>query len=645
MHPSATVTPAAAGNVTLTLPTGMAQDAAGNLNIASNTLTVAYAPAPVPQVVKIQAEDFDEGGEGVAYHDTDVANIGQQSSGLNYRSTGVDIEPSEDTDGTPSIGWIAAGEWLRYTTALSSGTYDINVRMATVFAGPSKMRILINGTLATTFDITATGGWSAWRTFKVSGINIASTGPATIRVEFPDGAVNFNWIEFVNTVTVPDTTPPTVTLATASTNVSAPFTVSATFSQPVTGVALNDFIVTNGTASALSGSGAVYSVTITPAAEGVVTVRVPAVAAANSTGQGNTVSNLLTVNYTAPDTTPPAVVLSTPSTAVTSVFVVTVTFNESVTGLLAAEFVITNGTVTALSAAGAVWSATVTPAVAGDVTVRLPAGMAQDAAGNGNTASNLITVSYTPLIVSNGLTADYYNGKNFEQLVLRRTDPNIDFTWSGSPASGLPADAFSVRWQGSIIPTSSGVFDFITRSDDGVRLWLNGVLVVNNWSNHGETWDYATLNLTAGVPVTVQMEFYENTGGAMARLFWDGPGTNFVAIPSSALRPLSGGGGSGSSPALASAAASSASSIRQALGIASSSGIIRPEEGLQLRMRDQNAIDATLVRPAGQSGVTFTLESTADLVNWTALAVTPTIVSLGNGWERVTWSNLHALSG
>ncbi len=450
-----------------------------------------------------------------------------------------------------------------------------------------------------------------------------------------------------------------VVLSTTGPSVTAAFNVTVIFNSAATGFTLSDIVVTNGVASNFSGSVAAYTFTVTPTVPGVVTVRVPGGAAADSTGLGNTLSNLLSVNFSSTDTTPPTVVLSTSASAVTAPFVVTTTFSENVSGLLASEYSVTNGTVTALSAAGAVWSATVTPTAAGNVTVTLPAGMTQDAGGNGNLVSNTLTVSYSIPVMISGITADYYSGKNFEQFVLNRIDPNIDFTWSAAPAAGLPADGFSVRWQGTIVPTSSGVFDFITRSDDGVRLWLNGVQVINNWTNHGETWDYATLTLTAGVPVTVKMEFYENTSSAMARLFWDGPGANFVAIPQSALRPL------GSAPlsmtltstlsrtiSLGASIApvntdddDSPDLIEQALGTSLTSGITQPGEGLQLTTRANNAVDATLLRPAGQSGITFALEASNDLVNWATLAVSPTIVSLGNGWERVTWSNLPAAVG
>jgi YVTN family beta-propeller protein len=461
-------------------------------------------------------------------------------------------------------------------------------------------------------------------------------------------------VAFVSSIDDAPTTAPlpfAVVLSTATTTVTGPFNVSAIFNSSATGFTLGDVVVTNGTASNFSGSGSSYAFTVTPAAGGIVTVSVPANAATDSTALGNSTSNVLSVSFGSSDTTPPSVVLSTPVAAVTSAFVVTATFSENVSGLLASEFAVTNGTVTALSSAGSVWSATVTPAAAGNVTVVLPAGAAQDASSNDNTASNTLTVSYAPpAVLTNGLSADYYAGRNFEQYVLSRVDSNVDFIWTGAPAAGLPADGFSVRWQGSIVPATSGVFDFITRSDDGVRLWLNGVLVINNWTNHGETWDYATLTLTAGVPVTVKMEFYENSGDAIARLFWDGPGANFVAVPQSVLRPLSSGGSAAGAFALRKTLPAGDEDgvpdlIEQALGSSTTSGIALADEGLQLLTRHPNAVDATLLRPAGQSGRAFALESSADLVNWTPLVVTPSVVDLGNGWERVTWPNLHALAG
>jgi hypothetical protein len=203
-----------------------------------------------------------------------------------------------------------------------------------------------------------------------------------------------------------------------------------------------------------------------------------------------------------------------------------------------------------------------------------------------------------------------------------------------------------VRWQGSIVPPATGAFDFITRCDDGMRLWLNGVLVTDDWMDHGENWLTITRTLQAGVPVAIKVEYYENTGGAVARLFWEGPGIPFSAVPASALRPLA----APTTPTSMTLAQNlipitNDALLSRALGLSNNGGVTQPEEGLRLVRRDHTAVDAVLLRPAGQSGLTFTLESTRDLRNWQPLALAPIIVNLGDGRERMTWSNLQALSG
>ena len=101
----------------------------------------------------------------------------------------------------------------------------------------------------------------------------------------------------------------------------------------------------------------------------------------------------------------------------------------------------------------------------------------------------------------------------------------------------MPADRFSVRWTGTVQAPASGSYRFQTVSDDGVRLWINGVPLVSNWTLHGATTDTsATINLQAGVRYEVRLEYYENTGNTAMRLRWQAPGTtSFVAIPANRL--------------------------------------------------------------------------------------------------------------
>jgi len=139
-----------------------------------------------------------------------------------------------------------------------------------------------------------------------------------------------------------------------------------------------------------------------------------------------------------------------------------------------------------------------------------------------------------------GLTAQYYNdpgsGSHFATLVLTRVDSTINFTWSGSPATGVKSDNFSVRWTGSVQAPVSGAYRFSTVSDDGIRVWVNGQLVINNWTDHASTTNTsASINLTAGTKYTLKVEYYEHTGNTVAKLQWSYPGQSTQIIPQSRL--------------------------------------------------------------------------------------------------------------
>jgi YVTN family beta-propeller protein len=649
---SVTITPTAAGVVTVQLPAGTVADAAGNTNTASNVLTVTYTPPVAVTSVMLQAEDFDEGAQGVTYNDTEAENFGLTWGGFSYRNSGVDIENSGDTDATPSVGWTAAGEWLQFTKSLSPGTYELSARAATPLAGPAQIRVVVNGTAAGTFNITPTGGWLSWRTFTIPNVSITASGSSTIRLEFVNGGVNLNWVELKNT-SAPDTTKPSVQLATASGSVSAPFTVSATFSEAVSGVALNDFVITNGTASGLSGSGASYSVLVTPAADGPVTVAMPENAASDAAGNTSTASNTLNVNFTAPVDPLPTVVLSTAASSVTESFTVNAQFSESVSGLLGSEFVVTNGSVTGLSGSGALWIATIQPTATGAVGISLPANAALDSAGQGNTTSNTLTVNYAPVTRQNGITADYFAGLNFDQLRFSRIDPNVDFVWTAAPDSRLPGDNFSVRWHGCVIPRATGLHTFNTRSDDGVRLWVNNVLLIDNWTNHGEEWDYGSINLQAGVPVVIKMEFYEAGGEAVAKLWWEGPTHPYEVIPTSALLINENGMNAAPYPATFAEWTESGRSngtgslttawtnadgddlpdlLEYALGTPAGSGV---SSGDVLKIENGTA---SLTKPASIRDLRWFLESTTDLRTWTPLILAPSITDHPDGTETLRWA-------
>jgi hypothetical protein len=167
---------------------------------------------------------------------------------------------------------------------------------------------------------------------------------------------------------------------------------------------------------------------------------------------------------------------------------------------------------------------------------------ATNAAGS-SAYSNVASATTPAAPGSNGLAAIYFDNKDFTGPYITRTDPMLDFYWTGSPATGIGGDTFSVRWMGRVQAIESGTHQFRTFSDDGVRLWVNGRLIVNNWTDHASTYNMSSLvTLTAGQRYDIRMDFYENTGGALARLEWKRPGQNtFQFVPQSQLYPLMGG--------------------------------------------------------------------------------------------------------
>jgi len=190
------------------------------------------------------------------------------------------------------------------------------------------------------------------------------------------------------------------------------------------------------------------------------------------------------------------------------------------------------GTVT--FANGSALSTTASFSSAGVYTLRLSASDSALA----STDDVVVTVNAAPN--TSGLTAQYFNdpgsGAHFATLVLTRVDPTINFTWSGAPATGVKTDNFSVRWTGRVEAPVSGTYRFSTVSDDGIRVWVNGQLVINNWTDHASTTNTsAAIALTAGTRYTLKVEYYEHTGGATARLQWSYPGQATQVIPASRL--------------------------------------------------------------------------------------------------------------
>ncbi len=140
---------------------------------------------------KIQAEFYDLGGEGVAYHDNEAFNLG-----VPFRSEeGVDIEASNDIGGGYNIGWIEDGEWVEFTVDVpEDGLYTLVPYVASVPGGGS-LHIEFNGIDVTgNVSVPVTGGWQFWEEVIIPDVFL-SAGQQIMHVEFHFGQFNLNWID------------------------------------------------------------------------------------------------------------------------------------------------------------------------------------------------------------------------------------------------------------------------------------------------------------------------------------------------------------------------------------------------------------------------------------------------------------------
>ena len=150
-----------------------------------------------------------------------------------------------------------------------------------------------------------------------------------------------------------------------------------------------------------------------------------------------------------------------------------------------------------------------------------------------------------PPAIASGLTAAYWTNqaRTFSgPPTLMYIEPVVDADWGGrSPGGGISMDKFTARWTGQVQPQFSETYAFHTTTDDGVRLWIDGQLVIDRWRDQGATPWSGVIPLTAGQKYDLQMEFYESRGGASARLSWSSPSQPRQIIPQERLFPTIGG--------------------------------------------------------------------------------------------------------
>jgi len=151
-----------------------------------------------------------------------------------------------------------------------------------------------------------------------------------------------------------------------------------------------------------------------------------------------------------------------------------------------------------------------------------------------------------------GLKAAYYGNTSLSgratalETDLTGAGATFDVNWNGAaPAAGVPTTNWSARWSGLLVAPQSGTYHFLAGADDGVRLYVDGVLRVDNWPANGQAYYEAYsdalfqggFTLTAGTH-QIMVEYQQLTGGSRVRIGWQTPGASgYTTIPASALQP------------------------------------------------------------------------------------------------------------
>jgi hypothetical protein len=190
----------------------------------------------------------------------------------------------------------------------------------------------------------------------------------------------------------------------------------------------------------------------------------------------------------------------------------------------------------------------------------------------------------TSIGTGSGLNAAYYSGQlsTFTNPpTLMRNDATVDFDWSnGSPDPTIDSNYFTAMWTGAVQPQFSENYTFYVDTDDGVRLWVNGQLLVDEWVDQSYIEWSGSIPLQAGRLYPLAMQYYQNLGTSWAHLSWSSPSLGKGVIPQSQLYPRS--------PARLSL-----------LGVAPGSGVQIQVDGLP--------------------GKDYILQASTNLKNWTAL--------------------------
>ena len=140
----------------------------------------------------------------------------------------------------------------------------------------------------------------------------------------------------------------------------------------------------------------------------------------------------------------------------------------------------------------------------------------------------------------NGFRAEYFGDTTLTTSKGVRVDPYLAFSSKtfANPATATAAAPYSVRWTATLKPRYSETYTFQTVAGDGMRVWVNGTKIIDDWTTHATATRTATMALTAGAPVAIKVEHYNAAGnGVNAKVMWKSPSQLVQVVPASVLTP------------------------------------------------------------------------------------------------------------
>lgn len=129
------------------------------------------------------------------------------------------------------------------------------------------------------------------------------------------------------------------------------------------------------------------------------------------------------------------------------------------------------------------------------------------------------------------LKADYYNGIDFNEKVATRTEANIDKSWNDEPpVPGIDPHYCSIRWTGQLVAPETGIYTFSAKVDDGIRVWVGGVMVIDNWHLNDDGQFTGQVKMREGIAYDLKVEYFNALIEGEVRLLWELPSSERPAV-------------------------------------------------------------------------------------------------------------------